>query len=97
MSHETVFKQAEGLVKQFLRGKNCTVAAYGASGSGKTHMILGDSFYDNLMNDDQEIAILRESHRTLNKRVIPATTPKKTRMAQQQQDSPSFTILPIIK
>ena len=51
-SHETVFKQAEGLVKQFLRGKNCTVAAYGASGSGKTHMILGDSFHDNLMDND---------------------------------------------
>ena len=67
-----------------MRGNNCTVAAYGASGSGKTRMILGDSFHDNLMENDQDCPVLKESHRTpkhINQKIaIPATTPKRSRM-----------------
>ena len=82
-SHETVFKQAEGMVRQFMRGKNCTVVAYGASGSGKTHMILGDSFYDDLhLQDSQDYSGSKSPHNKNKQRVAPATTPKKNRMGQ---------------
>ena len=43
------------MVKPFLSGKNCTVAAYGASGSGKTRTILGDSFKHCLQLDSNRV------------------------------------------
>ena len=43
------------MVKPFLSGKNCTVVAYGASGSGKTRTILGDSFKHCLQLDSNRV------------------------------------------
>ena len=40
---KAVFAQGKQLVKAFLSGKNCSVLTYGATGSGKTHTMLGDS------------------------------------------------------
>ena len=40
---KTVFAQGKPLVKAFLSGRSCSVLTYGATGSGKTHSMLGDS------------------------------------------------------
>ena len=39
---KAVFAQGKPLVKAFLSGKNCSVLTYGATGTGKTHTMLGD-------------------------------------------------------
>ena len=51
-TQQEAFLQARPLIKSFLKGTNCTVLAYGPTGSGKTHTLLGAPFYDCLQLDN---------------------------------------------
>ena len=58
ITQEAVFRKAAGsdLIDKFVQGReNCTVLTYGASGSGKTHTLLGDKFHDYLELDKNHV------------------------------------------
>lgn len=46
---------AQGIAKAFLAGTNCSVLAYGATGSGKTHTMLGSNFSEYLDLDANQM------------------------------------------
>ena len=61
-SQQEAFQQARPLIKSFLKGTNCTVLAYGPTGSGKTHTLLGAPFYDCLQLDNNILTPAESNH-----------------------------------
>ena len=43
-----VFKYLKGYAQSFLCGNNCTILAYGAAGSGKTHTMFGSIIFEKI-------------------------------------------------
>lgn len=44
--------------KAFLSGKNCTIIAYGAHGTGKSHTLLGSAFDQCLELDQNQMELI---------------------------------------
>jgi len=52
-SQSTVYEHAGApLAKKLVEGRNCALIAYGQSGSGKTHTMMGDHFVDSEKEED---------------------------------------------
>ena len=47
-SQISVFQYLKGYAQSFLCGNNCTILAYGAAGSGKTHTMFGSIIFEKI-------------------------------------------------